>query len=216
MKLNKEELTYLREMIKTTSSKVLEKYKNQNVSSDYDYLFIGDSIIEYFNLKKYLPGINAINRGVAGATTKFILDNLDTIIDNIKPIEIFISIGSNDLVLLEATVEEAYLGIVEVFEKLKLKYPETKINYLSTTPVVSTSNVVYKKIYIGGRTNDELRLINEKVKQYAKANGINYIHLFDALLDADGYLKSEFTADGIHLNSKGYEIYSNIIKSNIS
>src|SRR5690606_18084931 len=166
--------------------KVLEKYKNQNVSSDYDYLFIGDSIIEYFNLKKYLPGINSINRGVAGATTKFILDNLDTIIDNIKPNEIFISIGSNDLVLLAAT------------------------------PVVRTSNVVYKKKYIGGRTNDELRLINEKVKQYAKANGINYIHLFDALLDADGYLKSEFTADGIHLNSKGYEIYSNIIKSNIS
>lgn len=215
MKLNEIELSSLRNMIIKTSSKVLEKYKNENLSTNYDYLFLGDSIIEYFDVSKYLPEVNAINRGVAGATTKLILDNLDIITGNITPKEIFISIGSNDLVLLEATIEEVYLGVVEVFKQLKNKFPNSKINYLSTTPVVSTTNIVYKKLYIGGRTNEELRSINNKVMKYSKENNINYIHFFDELLDDAGYLNSEFTADGIHLNAKGYEVYSRIIKSNI-
>ena len=214
MKLNETELKGLREMIKNTSSKVLDKYKNANIDKNYDLLFLGDSIVEYFNLNKYLPEFSAINRGVAGATTKLIINNSDTITGNINPKEIFISIGSNDLVLLEASVDEAYLGIIEVFKKLKDKFPNVKINYLSTTPVVSTTNVLYKKLYIGGRTNEELKAINKKVLEYSKNNNVNFINLFDELLDESGYLNTDFTADGIHLNAKGYEIYSKIIKSN--
>ena len=214
MKLNETELKGLREMIKNTSSKVLDKYKNANIDKNYDLLFLGDSIVEYFNLNKYLPEFSAINRGVAGATTKLIINNSDTITGNINPKEIFISIGSNDLVLLEASVDEAYLGIIEVFKKLKDKFPNVKINYLSTTPVVSTTNFLYKKLYIGGRTNEELKAINKKVLEYSKNNNVNFINLFDELLDESGYLNTDFTADGIHLNAKGYEIYSKIIKSN--
>lgn len=215
MKLNQDELTRLRQMIEMTSSKVLEKYKKNNMDINIDNLFIGDSIIEYFNLNKFLPEINAINRGVAGATTKFIIHNIDTIIGNIEPKEIFISIGSNDLVLLEATIEEAYFGVIEVINLLKMQFPYAMINYLSTTPVVSTTNVLYKKIYIGGRTNDELMSINGRVREFSENNNINYIHIFDQLLDDTGYLNSDYTADGIHLNQKGYEIYSKIIKSSI-
>jgi len=47
---------------------------------------------------------------------------------------------------------------------------------------------------------------------YANEHDINYIHQFDSLLDEKGYLNSKLTADGIHLNSKGYEIYAENIK----
>ncbi len=213
MKLSSIELKALRQMIDETSTKVLNKYKldnDQNIINS-DYLFLGDSMIEYFKLEKYLPSINALNRGIAGATTKLILDNIDTIFGNHDPKYIYLSIGSNDLVLLEADVETAFLGIVQVLKNIQAKYPSAMINYLSTTPVVDTSHKLYKKMYIGGRTNGELKSINYKVMQYANENNIKYIHVFDALLDENGFLNEQFTADGIHLNQKGYEIYREYI-----
>ena len=42
---------------------------------------------------------------------------------------------------------------------------------------------------------------------YAKSNDIIYIHQFDDLLDSEGYLNTNYTYDGIHLNPKGYEVY---------
>ncbi|HHX75980.1 MAG TPA: hypothetical protein GX698_01220, partial [Acholeplasmataceae bacterium] len=128
------------------------------------------------------------------------------------PKDIYVSIGSNDLVLLEATIDEAFYGVVQVFKTLKQRYPQAKINYLSTTPVIHQTHKLYKKIYIGGRTNGQLKSLNFKVMNYANEHDINYIHQFDSLLDEKGYLNSKLTADGIHLNSKGYEIYAENIK----
>lgn len=217
MKLTMIELKALRKMITNTSGKVLDKYKLENLNKhlNKDYLFLGDSMIEYFKLDKHLPTLNAINRGIAGATTKLILDNLDIIFGHVDPKHIFVSIGSNDLVLLEVNVETAFKGIVNVLETIQEKYPNAILNYLSTTPVVDTSHKLYKKMYIGGRSNGELKSINYKVMQYAKDNHINYIHVFDALLDDQGFLNSRYTADGIHLNQMGYEVYAQIIKDSI-
>lgn len=214
MKLHKVELQGLREMIQKTSTEVLNTYKEANETSNqlFDTVFIGDSMIEYFKLHYYIPELKALNRGIAGATTKLILENLDIIFGQHLPKDIYVSIGSNDLVLLEATIDEAFYGVVQVFNTLKQRYPQAKINYLSTTPVIHQTHKLYKKIYIGGRTNGQLKSLNFKVMNYANEHDINYIHQFDSLLDEKGYLNSEFTADGIHLNSKGYEIYAKNIK----
>lgn len=217
MKLTKEELKGLQRMIEKTSTKVLSTYKTDNLVYTFneDTIFIGDSMIEFLNIKGYLPRFNALNRGVAGATTKILLDNLDTILGNIQPKSIYLSIGSNDLVLLEASVTEAYEEVIKVLETLKSRFPDSKLYYLSTTPVVSTTHPLYKKIYIGGRTNGALKSINFKVMNYAKLNNITYIHQFDALLDSEGYLNTDYTYDGIHLNPKGYEVYSGNILTNL-
>ena len=217
MKLTHQELKGLQQMIEKTSSKVLNTYIKDNEVNPFnqDTIFLGDSMIEFFNLKGYLPSMDAINRGVAGATTKLILDNLDIILGNVNPKSIYISIGSNDLVLLESSVSDAYDSITKVLETLSLRFPSAKLYYLSTTPVVSTGHPLYKKIYIGGRTNGELKSINYKVMNYAKSKDITYIHQFDELLDSDGYLNTDYTYDGIHLNPKGYEVYARNILNNL-
>lgn len=213
MKLVREELNGLKAMIEKTSSKVLEQYESELTKTNYDYLFLGDSMIEYLNLEEYFGNINAINRGVAGATTKFINDNLDVIVGNINPQEIYLSIGSNDLVLLKSTPEEAAANIINLIKTLNIKFPNAKINYLSTTPVINEGHKLYKKIYIAGRTNDELKRINEIVFNY-KNNSYLFINLYDSVLK-DKYLNSEFTSDGIHLNKEGYKIYSKTIQKHL-
>lgn len=213
MKLFKEELNGLRQMIAKTSSKVLEKFQVELSKTNYDYLFLGDSMIEYLNLESYFGDINAINRGVAGATTKFINDNIDTIISNINPKTIFLSVGSNDLVLLEATPDETASNVINLIDKLRGLFPNAKINYLSTTPVINEDHKLYKKIYIAGRTNDELKRVNELVFNN-KNNSYNFINLFDSVLK-DNYLNEDLTYDGIHLNKNGYEIYTEILKKHM-
>ena len=169
----------------------------------------------YLDLKTYLPQIIGINRGIAGATTQLILNNFETIFGLLKPKEVYVSIGSNDLVLLESTIDEAYQGVLKVFEKINSVYPGIKINYLSTTPVVAENHKLYKKIYIAGRTNGQLKSLNYKVEQYCLTNNIKFINQFDGLLDSNGYLKDDLTADGIHLNKNGYKIYTQTILNHL-
>src|SRR5690554_938767 len=210
MKLTKEALKGLRKMIENTTAKVLVRYENDNLNNqvEVENLFIGDSMIEFMNLGKYLPELNTLNRGVAGATTMFVRNHLDTIFGLLEPKNIFISIGSNDLVLLESSVDEAFKQVIDLLDIIEKKYPKTKIYYLSTTPVVSENHKLYKKNFIGGRTNGELKALNYKIKTYLDNQTKQYIHLFDCLLDDKGYLNSAYTADGIHLNSEGYQVYA--------
>src|SRR5690606_34150837 len=119
-----------------------------------DFLFMGDSMIEYLDVKSSFPNLDVLNRGVAGATTKLIMENLADIVGSIVPNKLFISIGSNDLVLLRSTPDEVIENVINVFKTLQQKFPETKLYYLSTTPVLKEGTKLYKKIYVAGRTNE--------------------------------------------------------------
>src|SRR5690606_16886627 len=184
MKLNDQELHGLRDMILKTSSRLIEKYKELNkVEKEADILFMGDSMIEFLDTKLFFPDFALLNRGIGGATTKFILDNLDFIVGDIKPNKLFISIGSNDLVLLSATPSEVVDNVINVFKILQLKFPHTKLYYLSTTPVLKEGNKLYKKIYVAGRTNEENQTINKGLKTALELINVTFINQYDQLVD---------------------------------
>lgn len=218
MKLTQVELDGLRKIILGTSTKLLNRFRINNndleININYDILFIGDSMIEYFDTNTNFPNLKVLNRGIAGATTKLISDNFDLIFYNILAKEIYLSIGSNDLVLLEASVEETTLNIISLINQIKKKYPNTKINYLSTTPVINEDHKRYKKIYVAGRKNDELKAINNSIKLFSLNNNVNFINVYDSLTNDLGYIDEKYTNDGIHLNKVGYEVYISQIKLN--
>jgi len=216
MKLNDQELHGLKDMIVKTSSKVIDKYKELNkVETQADILFLGDSMIEYLDVKTAFPNLNVLNRGVAGATTEFILDNLSAIVGSIVPNKLFISIGSNDLVLLRSTPNEVIENVTNVFKSLQQKFPYTNLYYLSTTPVLKEGHKLYKKIYVAGRTNEENQLINKGLQNALEVINVTFINQYDALVDLEGYLTESYTPDGIHLNKEGYKIYSKEIEKYI-
>ncbi|MBN3489983.1 hypothetical protein JV173_00500 [Acholeplasma equirhinis] len=213
MKLTKQELLGLRDMISKTSMKTIEKYKQLNEANlNGEVLILGDSMVEYLNPEMYLPGFNIINRGVAGATTESLLNSFEDITKNINASKIFISIGSNDLVLLESTSEEAVKDIEKVLFKIKSKFPNAQVFYLSTTPVLKEGHKLYKKIYVAGRTNEENLEINKGVLDIVSKFDVKFINQYDSLVDHDGYLIESYTPDGIHLNKEGYKIYAINIK----
>lgn len=208
--LTLQELQALRDMIRKTSSAVIEKYKSIDNKNE-DILFLGDSMVEYFSTKLAFPNLKISNRGVAGATTKLMIDNFDEIRGEINPKKIFLSVGSNNLVLLEQSPEAAAMAIIKLIDRLMFYYPFSTIYFLSTTPVSHEDSKVYKKLYVAGRKNEDNKTINLLVKEYCNNDNIVFINQYDSLVDEKGYLKEDLTPDGIHLNKKGYEIYAHNI-----
>ena len=44
---------------------------------------------------------------------------------------------------------------------------------------------------------------------------VEYVSVFDKLLDQEGQLKSDYTTDGLHLSVAGYQALSNTLKKYI-
>jgi len=54
------------------------------------------------------------------------------------------------------------------------------------------------------------------MKQYTAEEGFVYLDYFSHLADEKGLLKEEFSDDGVHPNSKGYEVMAPLAEVAIS
>lgn len=166
-------------------------------------IIIGDSMVAYINLSQY--GLDLINMGIAGDTTIGVIERLDAVL-RIKPEIVFVNVGSNDLVLTHHSLEEIVLNIKRIFEKLSTF---SKVYILSLTPVNESVEDV-NLLYVGGRKNEDIYAINQKLRMLFKDC---YIDTSDILKDESLKLNKAYTTDGIHLNHQGYSIWIEKIKN---
>ncbi len=210
MKLTQDELVKITQMIKGSSRVTLENFQLLNQKTEKGLIvFAGDSMIEYMNLSVLFEGFKIVNRGVAGATTQFMIENLDRIFGDINPSQIWLSIGSNDLTLLDSYPEKIAKDVENLFGNIRNKFPNVKLFYLATTPILNEDHKLYKKLYIGGKTNEQQLKINELMSKVTKDKNITMVNNFEILLDqSTGFLNEKYTPDGIHLNQLGYKEYA--------
>ena len=76
-----------------------------------NYLFLGDSLTDYFDLETYFPGKPVVNSGIAGNTTDQILESMKTRVYDYNPSKVFLLIGTNDL--RDGKAQEAVVQNVE-------------------------------------------------------------------------------------------------------
>ena len=170
-------------------------------------IFAGDSMIAYFNLSRY--GFdNYINMGIAGDTTTGLMKRLDAIVRQ-KPPYVIIHIGSNDLVIDKLSVDEIVKRIEKIVDELSMT---STVYIISLTPVNPTTENV-NLTYIGGRKNEDIITINERLKSLYQTN---YIDVHSYLLQSNSLLNEDYTKDGIHLNHIGYHQFAEIIKKTLN
>ena len=171
-------------------------------------LFAGDSITEQYDLTKYYEYNNRtlINSGVGGYKTTHLIDKFYNTIEQYKPDKVFILIGTNDF-LLDRTNDEITDYTKTLINKTKNLSPDIKIYVETIYPINEIIKGKNEK-----RNNKDIRKINAKVKKYCEENNITYIDMYSVLEDKEGNLKEEYTKDGLHLNDKGYEIVTKILK----
>lgn len=188
-------------LTKPVETKVVTKEKEVVVIDD-NYLFLGDSITEQYDLDEYFPDMNVVNSGISGNQTKDILDNLKERAYQYNPSKIFLLIGTNDI---QAGVkeEDIIVNIEEILSELKKNRPYAELYLEAIYPVDEDQKGAQS------RTNEEIQSINQSLKEYCEKEKITFIDTFDLLLDSESdekQIKSEYTKDGLHITSEGYEV----------
>lgn len=201
---------------KKTSYNVEKENKKNNydlLNSKYCKLcqtvIAGDSITELFNMELFdeyteKTGIKVYNRGISGDTSDRFLKRFSSNILALKPSNLVLLIGTNDL-SLKADVSYVLENIEKIVEMTKNELPDTKIILQSVYPVDFVNIIKNRKIVE----------LNVKLKDFALKESIIYLDIYSLLLDKKGGFNKEYTYDGLHPNAKGFEIIAAEILKNL-
>ena len=192
--------------------KIQIKYRELNQVSviEPDIIFIGDSIVEYYPLQELLGTAKTIvNRGIRGYQTKLLLENLDAHLYGGAVDQIVLLIGTNDIGK-DVPMNEALDNLERVIQSIARNYPLSQIKLLSILPV--NEGEKYKQtVYI--RTNEKIREWNQAYEALTSAYmQVDFVSVYDSLIDTEGQLKKDYTTDGLHLSVAGYQALSEALK----
>ena len=195
--------------------KIQTKYRELNQISviEPDIIFIGDSIIEYFPLQELLGTTKTIvNRGIRGYPTGLLQENLDAHLYGDAVDQIILLIGTNDIGK-DVPMNEALNNLESVIQTISRDYPLSQIKLVSILPV-NEGEDFKQTVYI--RTNEKIKAWNQAYQDLASAYmQVEYVPVFENLLDQEGQLKADYTTDGLHLSVSGYQALSSTLKKYI-
>ena len=195
--------------------KIQTKYRELNQISvmEPDIIFIGDSIIEYYPLQELLGTSKTIvNRGIRGYQTGLLQENLDAHLYGDAVDQIVLLIGTNDIGK-DVPINEALNNLESVIQTISRDYPLSQIKLVSILPVNEGENFK-QTVYI--RTNEKINAWNQAYQDLASAYmQVEFVPVFENLLDHEGQLKADYTTDGLHLSVAGYQALSNTLKKYI-
>ncbi|MCI3935686.1 GDSL-type esterase/lipase family protein [Chryseobacterium aahli] len=182
---------------------------------EYDGVFGGwVDILKRFALQKYNEGSSELilfNLGIGGETSEGLVKRIQHEM-SVRNAEdgnvVFLGYGANDLVVkdgnqivnprqFKANIEKA-IQHAKVFSK--------EIYLVSILPV---SDKINGEISVSGkvRTNEDVLVYNQILKDIVAENSLNYIDFHSAFLEDKEILLSK---DGVHPNEKGYGMMAEI------
>lgn len=167
--------------------------------------FIGDSLTQYFPFDQYLPGMNLVNKGIAGNLTFDVVPRAGEL-KGLKPRKIFLMIGTNDMwcAIDKSLVLRNYRTILSTFIKDE---PWAKIYIQSIMPVGQAALDKNNKA-----SNPAIVDMNMELQKLAAEFNIQYVDIASGYKDDKGRLGSEYTADGIHLKKESYDKWADKVK----
>lgn len=167
-------------------------------------LFVGHSLIEFFDWQERFPEHRVINLGIAGESVKGLLSRTERIIKEFPLAEmVFIMTGLNDVAIEALDFLNAYQ---EIIERLKRAYPKAEIYIHSLLPTLL--EFIPDKV---------IRDANSSIKKLAESARVEYIDIYDLFVDGRGKpIKEYLLDDGVHLSNKGYSVWSRVIEEKIN
>lgn len=165
-------------------------------------IFLGNSITEGGNWQELFPDHEVLNRGIGGDVATGVLDRMDEVVRH-EPSILFLCIGTNDLA--DGIPPEDIAGTVrKILVLARKETPATRLIVQSVLPV--RPGVVF-----GHRPGPILQL-NEHLLALCKEMNVTYLDIHDAFADADGFLREDFTNDGLHLLGPAYLMWEEILQ----
>jgi lysophospholipase L1-like esterase len=164
------------------------EYLNRMYRGSKSIVFIGDSITARFKVGEYFGYRPVLNRGIYSDTTVGLINRIERNCNNLKIYKCFIMIGYNDLKYRRD--EEIARNYEIIVKALKAD----RIYVVSVLPVGRKFGEYAKRI----------PGLNLRLREIAEGNRSTYVNVYDRLVERGGFIKSEFTFDGVHPNGNGY------------
>lgn len=178
------------------------KIKNIKVQ-DENIVFFGDSITEGYNVKEFFDDLNVVNSGISGNKTEDLINRIENTLYDYNPSKVIILIGINDVNKGEndSTIVN---NIKKIIKNIRNNRKNAEIYVESIYPI--NNNVAEKSGMLNNKdvNNKRVKELNKKIKNLCLELDIEYINVFNELIDKDGNLKESYTKDGVHLNDLGY------------
>ena len=180
----------------------IRNYEKQNsiaLPKKGQILFIGSSSFRIWKtFSTDLAGISAINRGFGGSTMTDALYYFDRMVVKYAPSTVVVYEGDNDLAKGKSP-EELAKEYEDFSNRLKKALPKTKLVYLAVRPSLSRIAL-----------SDKQKQFNGWLEKYCKSQkGRFFLDMHSPFYLPDGTLMPDiFVADRLHLNEKGYQIFS--------
>lgn len=197
----------LRKDVREVSLEDLQNLGDDDSLMDENILFLGDSITDFYDLKKYYGDYHVVNSGVDGNTVYNILDDMENRVYQYNPSKVFLLIGTNQI--NQESVMEVYDSIRELVSLIRKNRQYAHIYLESVYPVNDDSKHQWM---VRGRENKKIEELNLLLRKYADTDiKLTYVDVYSKLL-MDGELNEKYTKDGLHLNDKGYQVVTDVLK----
>ncbi len=196
-------------------------YNEQLIHKDkkIDYLFIGDSITEQWDVRLYFDGLGFIvNRGIGGDVTKYLLKRAEADIFQLNPKNLVFLAGINDIITCSpdlcwrkegADKNEVLNAAEENIGTIMKRCKEQGIKgyFCSVLPIdmcLPYSSFGLEPLVLS--LNDRIRALCQKFE-------MTYVDYHSELCAEDGlHIKDGYTCDGVHPNAICYEKMETILK----
>ena len=187
----------------------INKFKDQdliNFPEDVEVLFTGSSSIRFWNsLEEDMRPLKVLNRGFGGAHIVHVNYHFEDVVSRYNPQAIVFFCGTNDITALK-TAKETVEDFKIFQNKVRTNLPNVPIFVIGIKPTpareyIEEEELEYNKLIADLAAEDEL---------------LSFIDIWDAMLSEEGERIPElFVEDGLHINAKGYEIWTKLVRENL-
>lgn len=187
------------------------------VGNDYfsDAAFVGDSIttgIKIYDIMSNADVFAETGLGLHNIMTRECIKRGDTkvtILDALaqtNPKKIYVMLGGNSLGTYEQDALAAYANFVRAIRK---QHPDSILYIQSVLPIHEPT---YQKQYRNSLTNEKIRSFNALLQTLCTEEGYIYLDVASVFVDEQGAMPSQYTPDGVHINSAQYIMWFDYLK----
>ena len=185
---------------------IQKKYDTLWDASQETIVFTGSSSIRTWeNLNQLFPKHQIVNTGFGASQATDLLAYANELILTFNPYQVFIYEGDNDLAVNKRP-KEIINTTLEIIKRIRDKNSSVKIVLIAAKPSIVRWSLKrkYKKL-------------NRKFKRLCRKDSmLQFADIWKPMLEGRKLKQDIFENDGLHMNSKGYQIWYTVIKTFIN
>lgn len=181
---------------------IQKRYDTQWDNTQETIVFTGSSSVRiWHDVDKRFPEHQIVNSGFGGSKASDLLIHSEALILKFNPKKVFIYEGDNDI--SDKIKEKVILeNMMKIIHRIKEKKSSTKIVLIASKPSIA-------RWHLRGK----YKRLNRKFKKLADKDAlIDFADVWKPMLNGRKVKQDIFLSDGLHMNSKGYDIWYAVLK----